>query len=244
MLEKDPRGRPTATDVAALLSQMAGTSPPLRARRATGPSQRRGVGREKERAALGAAFESAAAGRGLLACVTGEPGIGKTTLVEDFLAELDVDALCRVARGRCSERLAGTEAYLPWLEALEDLLRSASGAEMARLLKVVAPSWYAQISPSDQNVEQSPSASGTASPERLKRELAAFLQEVLRVRPFVLFFDDIHWSDVSTIDQLTYLGTRLPSMSLLVVATYRPSELVLSQHPFGSAQNSTGSMEV
>ena len=50
--------------------------------------QRHTVGRQQELAALRAGFEEAAAGRGLLLCVTGEPGLGKTTLVENFLDEL------------------------------------------------------------------------------------------------------------------------------------------------------------
>src|SRR5204862_459010 len=84
---------------------------------------RRTVGREKERTELRAGFQSAAEGRGLLLGVSGEPGIGKTALVEDFLAELSAASQpCIVAHGHCSERLAGTEGYLPFLEALEGLL--------------------------------------------------------------------------------------------------------------------------
>jgi predicted ATPase/tRNA A-37 threonylcarbamoyl transferase component Bud32 len=236
MLEKDPRRRPTATDVDALLAQITGTSPTTRTPRFSGPSHHRSVGREGERAALRAAFESAAAGNGLVVCVAGEPGIGKTTLVEDFLAELQADGLSRVARGRCSERLAGAEAYLPWLEALEDLLRSPSGAEMARLMRLVAPSWYAQLAPTDADHETTAGEPRTASQERIKREVSALLQEAARVRPLVLFFDDLHWSDVSTVDLLTYVGTKLSSMRLLVVATFRPSELALAEHPFASVK--------
>ena len=62
-------------------------------------------------------------------CVTGEPGIGKTTLVEGFLKKLAAGgAGMRLAHGRCSERLAGAEAYLPILEALDSLLQSEGGA--------------------------------------------------------------------------------------------------------------------
>jgi DNA-binding winged helix-turn-helix (wHTH) protein len=92
------------------------------------PAQRHSVGREKECAELAAAFESAAAGRGLLVCVAGEPGIGKTTLVQDFLSGLQASGKSfHLAIGRCSQRLAGEEAYLPFLEALESLLRSDGG---------------------------------------------------------------------------------------------------------------------
>ena len=93
------------------------------------PAGRRGatrpmVGRHHEWAVVcAAASKSAAAGRGLLLCVTGEPGLGKTTLVESFLDELAASGRpYGLARGRCSERLAGTEAYLPFLEALDSLI--------------------------------------------------------------------------------------------------------------------------
>ena len=102
--------------------------------------KRHSVGRQKELAELGRAFESAAAGQGLFLCVTGEPGIGKTTLVEDFLSELAATGRpCALARGRCSERLAGTEAYLPFLEALESLLHGEVGEVAARVMKADRP---------------------------------------------------------------------------------------------------------
>jgi serine/threonine protein kinase len=88
MLEKDPRLRPSAGDVDAGLSELARiTSGPQ-----AGPGllsiRRHTVGRQPELAELRAGFASASAGRGLLLCVAGEPGIGKTTLVEEFLDEL------------------------------------------------------------------------------------------------------------------------------------------------------------
>src|SRR3954451_3089987 len=132
-------------------------------------------------------FESAAAGRGMFLCVTGEPGIGKTTLVEDFLAGLTAAGRsCTVARGRCSERLAGAEAYLPILEALEGLLHVEGHDGVARAMKAVAPTWYAQIAPAaaeDSSFARVLQQEKAASQERLKRELGALLQEVSRPRP-------------------------------------------------------------
>jgi predicted ATPase len=227
MLEKDPERRPKATDVEAGLGERPDEilTP---TRRVEGPSRARSVGRERERALLRAAFDSAAGGNGLLVSVAGEPGIGKTTLVEDFLSEIEAEGLSRVARGSCSERLAGTEAYLPWLEALDDLMRTGSGVEMSRLLSLAAPSWHSTLSPTGAG------EAGARSQERMKRELASFLQEAVRERPLVLFFDDVHWSDLSTVDLLSYVTAKLPSLRLLIVATFRPSELALTQHPFAS----------
>jgi predicted ATPase len=240
MLAKDPRLRPTAVEVDAALTELAGegggrpaTPPPGPA---AGPGRRPTVGRSEERAALRAGFDAAAVGRGLILCVTGEAGLGKTTLVEDFLGELAAGARpCSIARGRCSERLAGAEAYLPVLEALHGLLDGPGGASAARLMKAVAPTWYVQVAP--QAVPGGPAPEGgAASPERLKREFRAFWQELSQLRPVVLFLDDLQWADASTTDLLAYLGGHGAAWRLLVVLTYRPSELLLAGHPFRRVQ--------
>jgi tetratricopeptide (TPR) repeat protein len=200
-----------------------------------GPARRLTVGRTKELAELGFAFQSAAQGSGLVLCVAGEAGMGKSTLLEDFSIQLrGQGATCYLANGRCSERLAGSEAYLPLLEALESLLR-AGGDPVMRLLKLVAPTWYVQIVPlslhdsSDSCVLADIKAT---SQVRMKRELVAFLEELSRLHPLVLFFDDMHWADTSTVDLMAYVGSRIAAMRVLVVATYRPSALLLAKHPF------------
>jgi serine/threonine protein kinase/tetratricopeptide (TPR) repeat protein len=193
------------------------------------------VGREQERGELRTGFESVLAGRGLLLCVAGEPGIGKTTLVEDFLAELTAERRCTIARGRCSERLAGTEAYLPLLEALESLLHGGTNPGLHRTLKQTAPTWYTQVvslSGSDEESARLLNEVRAASQERMKRELGSFLQEVARVGPLVLFFDDLQWADVSTIDLLSFLAGRFDALNVLIVVAYRPSDLLLQKHPF------------
>jgi predicted ATPase len=236
MLHKDSRLRPTAAEVAAALdrltryqSETGGTALP-----AAGAVRRHTVGRQRERQVLQAALESAVAGRGLLVCVTGEPGIGKTTLVEDFLADLTTAGQERsIGRGRCSERLAGTEAYLPFLEALESLTRGPGGDSVARLLKAVAPTWYVQLKPAnDPPMGRLADQAQASSQDRLKRELVAFFQELAGLRPLVVFLDDLHWADPSTVDVLAYVGARCAALRLLVVLTYRPSEMLLRQHPF------------
>jgi serine/threonine protein kinase/predicted ATPase len=193
------------------------------------------VGRQRERAELRAGFESAIAGPGLLLCVAGEPGIGKTTLVEAFLAELTAERQCTIARGRCSERLVGTGAYLALLEALESLLHRGANPALSRLLKQIAPTWYAQVvtlSGSDEEATRLLNEVRAASQERMKRELGTFLQEVARLGPLVLFFDDLHWADLSTIDLLSFLAGRFDALNVLIVVSYRPSDLLLQKHPF------------
>ena len=66
----------------------------------------------------------------------------------------------------------------------------------------------------------------------MKRELAAYFLDVSRVRPLVLLLEDLHWADASTVDVLNYLAGRFEGMRLLVLVTYRPSDMALSRHPF------------
>jgi tetratricopeptide (TPR) repeat protein len=99
----------------------------------------------------------------------------------------------------------------------------------------VAPTWYVQLAPlvaDDSSFARVMAEAKVASQERLKRELAAFLQEVARLQPLVLFVDDLHWADASTIDLLAYVGSKCAAMRLLLVLSYRPSDLLLGQHPF------------
>lgn len=236
MLEKDERLRPTASAVDEVLGSLTGKRPVSFESHTPSVSIRRmTVGREDERAELRACFDRTVEGQGLLVCVTGEPGIGKTTLVEDFLVDLSLSGEpSTVARGRCSERLAGAEAYMPFLESLDYLLRSSEGEHAARIMKLVAPTWYAHVAPLSQE-----SATGevktdikTASQERMKRELSAFLQEISQIKPLVLFIDDLHWADVSTVDMLAYLASRFTGLRLLILTTYRSSDLLLAKHPF------------
>jgi predicted ATPase/predicted Ser/Thr protein kinase len=236
MLAKDPRLRPTAVEVEAVLAELAeqGTG---RSEGAASPGKQPHVGRRQELSALHAGFESAAGGNGLLLCVTGEPGLGKTTLVADFLEELEAGGrICGIGRGHCSERLSGAEAYLPFLEVLDSLLQGTDGASVAQVMKLVAPTWYVQLAPlpvDDPALARVLAEAKGASQERLKRELGVFLQEVSRLRPLVLFLDDVHWADLSTVDLLAYLGNRCARLRLLLVLTYRPADLMLSQHAFG-----------
>jgi predicted ATPase len=236
MLAKDPRLRPTAAEVDAVLAELTENRAALPEPFRPVPGRPPTVGRQQERQALWAGFEEAAGGRGLLLCVTGEPGLGKTTLVNDFLDELAAGGRPHVVgRGRCSERLAGTEAYLPFLEALDSLLQSDGGAAAAQILKRLAPTWYAQLAlpaAADPPLTSGQAVVG-APQERLKRELGVFLKEVSRLRALVLFLDDVHWADPSSTDLLAYLGSKCAELPMLLVLTYRSSDLLRSQHSFG-----------
>jgi tetratricopeptide (TPR) repeat protein/predicted Ser/Thr protein kinase len=227
MMEKDARLRPTAAEVAACVNDL----PALETPTCSFSHHRDSVGREHEHAELRAAFDAANHGSTQIVGIAGEPGIGKSTLAGDFLA--GVNSPIFVARGSCSERLAGAEAHLPFLEALDSLLEQ--DPTVSSLMRELAPGWLHQIAPLSANaLSDSAPAAGTktGSAERLMREMTAFLQELARRRTVVLFIDDLHWADLSTIDLLACLAQKLTRTRALLLLTYRPSDLSAAKHPF------------
>ena len=111
----------------------------------------------RARAASAAPGMRPCSGKRALVWVAGEPGIGKTTLIEHFVAGLG-DVAC--ARGQCVEHYGTGEPYLPVLEALAELCRRDSA--VPALLRAVAPTWLLQL----------PWLSTAEERDALRRELA------------------------------------------------------------------------
>jgi predicted ATPase len=80
-------------------------------------------------------------------------------------------------------------------------------------------------------VPERPGFERAYSQERIKRELGSFLEELSRRQTIVLFLEDLHWADLSTVDLLAFLADRISGLRLLLVITYRPSDLLLAKHP-------------
>jgi predicted ATPase len=191
---------------------------------------KKSVGRQHELDRIRAAFASASGGTGLMVTVSGDAGMGKTTIVEDFLAEIETGkAAPRIARGCCSERLAKTDAFVPIFECLDDLTRGELGVESVQMMKTAAPAWLSQLAPGREDLAGI--SAREASSERMRREFVRFFEALSTIRPVILFLDDLHWADASTCDLLAYLGSRMKDIRILIVATYRPSEL-FGTHPF------------
>lgn len=199
------------------------------------------VGRSAECAVLQAALQRAAAGRREIVFVTGDAGMGKSRLVDAFVATVGAgtpaDAAdtgaARVGRGQCIEHFGAGEPYLPVLEAITRLCRQAPGAPLVDMLQRHAPSWVAQmpgvfghaprtaaLAPADEDAVQ-----------RMPRELAEAVDLIAADRLLVLVLEDMHWSDPSTVDWLAMLARRRERVRLLVIATCRPVELIVHNHP-------------
>ena len=166
------------------------------------------VGRDAELGRLRARLEQALNGQRQLVFVTGEPGIGKTALVEALLAEIGEGGALRIGRGQCVEQHGAGEPYLPVLEALGRLGRGAGGEPLVQILRQHAPTWLAQLPGllADGEVEAVQRRAQGATRDRMLRELVEALEAVTRDAPLVLLLEDLHWSDSATIDLLGHAG--------------------------------------
>ncbi len=163
------------------------------------------VGRDREVALLRARLDSALAGRGGLALISGDAGIGKTTLAELICHEAGERAAL-VLTGRCYD-LTDTAPFAPWIEIFGAYPSDAALPEL--------PEGVARL---DSEGDAPGQAALFATAQR-------FLAAVTAARPVVLLLDDQHWSDDASLDLLRFLARQAASMALLILVTYRTTAL-------------------
>ena len=226
------------------------------------------VGRAAELSHLHQLLEKARSGERQIVFVTGEPGIGKTALLDAFVfgvqshepfgvntnpkskipgpqlrtpnSELSPTPDPRpltpnpwLAQGQCIEQFGPGEPYLPLLAALGELGRGPAQDRLVTTLRQYAPTWLMQLSalatPADRAALQVHTFGATR--ERMLRELAEGLEALTRDTVLILTLEDLHWSDPSTQDALSFLARRRHPARLLVLGTYRPTEVLGNGHP-------------
>jgi len=191
------------------------------------------VERETELAYLHQAWAQALQGRRQVVLVTGEAGIGKTALVDAWVAQVRATESVWIRRGQCIEHHGAGEAYLPLLEVLGRLGRGPQRERLVAVLHQQAPSWLvhlpALVPPATSEAIQR-QASGVTQ-ERMLRELAEAVEVLAAEQPLLLVLEDLHWSDGATLDWLAYVARRRDRAQLLVLGTYRPTDALVRAHP-------------
>ncbi len=181
------------------------------------------IGRGDEHALLLSWWQDARRGHGKLTLVEGEAGVGKTRLVEEVLRYAASQGVT-VLHGRCYE-FGGGLPYQPIATAL----RSMDNGRWT--IDNIGAVWLAEVSRLLPELRQNhpdlppPAPSSEASRQRLFEAVARFVPPSC-----ILFLDDLHWADQSTLDLLHYLVRRLSDTPTWIVGTYRPEEVNLS-HP-------------
>lgn len=196
------------------------------------------VGREGSLHYLQTALERMGGGERRVVFVSGEAGIGKTTLLQMFLAHLATsnrsDAPLIILWGQCIEQYGPGEPLLPVLQALSQCCRAAGAEQLITVLRERAPTWLAQMPWALAADERDALARGVlgATRERMLHEFCEFLAAISRATPLVLILEDLQWADYATVDLLSLLARQREPAKLLVCGTFRPVELTLRGHPF------------
>ena len=202
----------------------------------TGPRGSRALEREPELARLDGWLARALEGERQIVFITGETGIGKTTLLEAFVERASTNPALWTAHGQCLEQFGEGEPYMPVLEAFTRLCREPGRESLPALLRRHAPTWLAQMPSLIPAADREPLARevlGSAR-ERMLREVAEAIEALTAETPLLLVLEDLHWCDYATVDVIGYLARRRGPARLMVVGTYRPAEVVVKQHPLGA----------
>jgi DNA-binding SARP family transcriptional activator len=186
------------------------------------------IGREPEAAQLSIWWKDAFGGKGSLAILSGEVGVGKGKLV-GWLIEAAAQSGGLVLAGPCYQ----FEQTLPYQPMVEMLRSAVSPLEHTALLPAYR-ALLARLVPEIVEISGQPGVEGDLISGDLRLQLyEAMLQAFLtlaREQPLLLAFEHLHWAAESTLDWLTYAVPRLPKNRILIVATCRSSEIGVG-HP-------------
>jgi eukaryotic-like serine/threonine-protein kinase len=230
LLEKDPNNRPASAkeivdilksiDAAAESAVKDSTAEMLMLDRIT---RGRMVARERELSEMKSILKKAQTGEGHVLFVSGESGIGKTRLVKELLAQAAVSG-ARTLSGACYSE--GGVPYAPFPQLIADSFRIKS-SELD--LPDYALADLAAISPELRSLSPSmpPAAplESQSDQHRLFESISTWAAAAAARQPLLIFIDDIHWADRSTIYLIRHLARRLQQNRMLVVLTYREVEL-------------------
>ncbi len=182
------------------------------------------IGREKELRALNAHLARLADGTRQVVLLSGEPGLGKTALVDTFCTAFCTQwtGSAALARGQCVQGIGARELHYPVMEALAQLCASAEGERACGVLARIAPEWLPAPARNNSN---SANHSDHASLARSTSDLCAALEELAAEKPLLLVLEDIHWADEPTLEAISALARRRTPAQLMILVSFSPHHM-------------------
>jgi DNA-binding NarL/FixJ family response regulator len=183
-------------------------------------------------ARLTKALESVRKGHGQVVLLAGSGGMGKTRLAQQLATRAEQDGV-PVLWGRCLEE-PGAPPYWPWRQLIRSHLRHSGDADPAATLGAgladmagIVPELAAHFAVPPPGAEAGDTAQ---SRFRLFDAVATFWRLAAQRAPQLLIFEDLHWADATSLRLFAFLAAELEDSAILLVGTYRDTELS-RQHP-------------
>ena len=185
-------------------------------------------------------LRDAIAARGNVVLLGGEPGIGKTRLAEEVAFEAAQHGML-VVWGRCWES-DGAPPFWPWIELLRDVMRNCHQSALqhqlgngASLIATLVP----EIREQCPDLPAMPQLDPAEARFRLFDAVTGLFRNTCSNRPLLLLVEDLHWADKPSLLLLEFLVQRVAGVRLLVVGTYRDTDLV-PDHPLTEMLGAAG----
>ena len=195
------------------------------------PLGRQFVGRSREMDVLRAALAEAKNGRGQIAMLAGEPGIGKTRIAQELARHAESEG-GRVLWGRCYEG-EGAPPYWPWIEPVRAYILSTD-AEKLRHQMGQGASIISGLFPEVTEILGELPAAPTLEPDqarfRLFDAITAFLKNAAVEQHLLFVLDDLHWADEPSLLLLEFLAQHISDSRLMILGAHRDAE-VSPEHP-------------
>ncbi len=194
-------------------------------------------------------------GRGSVLFLSGEAGLGKTTLVHEWSKTIENDGAV-FAEAACSIPIAGMqvgliEALQPWADVVVGLHQDEHTAkkklDIHKLIHDSAPAWawalplvgdlaHAAFETSRLIREQRSEAShnpNAANQEQVFQQYVNLLTNIAAQQPLVILLDDAHWSDTSSVNLLFYISRQIKEKKIFILVTYRPDDAMIGDNGQG-----------
>lgn len=191
------------------------------------------VGRERQLEQLHEAWQTAMRGTRRVFLVSGHAGVGKSAIVSQFVSDIAKTSKALITWGQCVQHFGVGEPYEPILDALNRLCRQHDGGRFVPIIQRHGPTWLAQLPsllPPETFLALQQAIAGSTR-ERMFRELTETLEALTAEEVMILWLEDLHWSDRSTLEWIGAFAQRPEAARVLLIGTFRTSEVAGTDHP-------------